>query len=151
MLHFKGPLCLIHRDQGIQVLGDYKSRLTDPGHEEKRHMMGLCLGTSDSWCSTGKWLGKVDLLRMALTSKIIRRTTLPAFLPSSLIQQQSPQASLFPRSGDLPAQGLNPGLPHCRQTLYHLSHQGSSFSYSLVYLLSGCLQISCLCLRDFLD
>ena len=21
-------------------------------------------------------------------------------------------------------QGLNPGLPHCRQTLYHLSHQG---------------------------
>ena len=24
-----------------------------------------------------------------------------------------------------PTQGLNPGLPHCRQTLYHLSHQGS--------------------------
>ena len=49
-------------------------------------MMGLCLGTSDSWCSTGKWLGKVDLLRMALTSKIIRRTTLPAFLPSSSLK-----------------------------------------------------------------
>ena len=26
-----------------------------------------------------------------------------------------------------PNQGLNPGLPHCRQTLYHLSHQGSPF------------------------
>ena len=25
-----------------------------------------------------------------------------------------------------PTQGLNPGLPHCRQTLYHLSHQGST-------------------------
>ena len=25
-------------------------------------------------------------------------------------------------------QGLNPGLPHCRQILYHLSHQGSPFS-----------------------
>ena len=25
-----------------------------------------------------------------------------------------------------PTQGLNPGLPHCRQTLYRLSHQGSS-------------------------
>ena len=24
-----------------------------------------------------------------------------------------------------PTQGLNPGLPHCRQTLYCLSHQGS--------------------------
>ena len=23
-------------------------------------------------------------------------------------------------------QGLNPGLPHCRQILYHLSHQGST-------------------------
>ena len=22
-------------------------------------------------------------------------------------------------------QGLNPGLPHCRQALYHLSHQGN--------------------------
>ena len=26
-------------------------------------------------------------------------------------------------------QGLNPGLPHCRQTLYCLSHQGSSSSH----------------------
>ena len=24
-----------------------------------------------------------------------------------------------------PTQGLNPGLPHCRQILYQLSHQGS--------------------------
>ena len=24
-----------------------------------------------------------------------------------------------------PTQGLNPGLPHCRRFLYHLSHQGS--------------------------
>ena len=24
-----------------------------------------------------------------------------------------------------PTEGLNPGLLHCRQTLYHLSHQGS--------------------------
>ena len=38
-----------------------------------------------------------------------------------------------------------------RWILHHLSHQGSSFSYCLVYLLSGCLQVSCLCLRDFLD
>ena len=31
----------------------------------------------------------------------------------------------FPSPGNFPTQGLNPGLPHCRQTLYHLSHQGS--------------------------
>ena len=33
----------------------------------------------------------------------------------------------FPSPLDLPDQGLNPGLPHCRQTLYHLSHQGSHY------------------------
>ena len=27
--------------------------------------------------------------------------------------------------GIFPTQGLNPGLPHCRQILYHLSHRGS--------------------------
>ena len=29
-------------------------------------------------------------------------------------------------------QGLNPGLPHCRQTLYHLSHQGSQARWRMV-------------------
>ena len=36
-----------------------------------------------------------------------------------------------------PTQGLNPGLPHCRQTLYHLSHQGSPKflkMYLIIYL-----------------
>ena len=31
----------------------------------------------------------------------------------------------FPSPGDLPDQGSNAGLPHCRQMLYRLSHQGS--------------------------
>ena len=31
----------------------------------------------------------------------------------------------FPSSGIFLTQGLNLGLPHCRQMLYHLSHQGS--------------------------
>ena len=30
----------------------------------------------------------------------------------------------FPPPGIFPLQGLNPSLPHCRQTLYPLSHQG---------------------------
>ena len=28
--------------------------------------------------------------------------------------------------GIFPTQGSNPGLPHCRQILYQLSHKGSS-------------------------
>ena len=31
----------------------------------------------------------------------------------------------FLLQGIFPTQGLNPGLPHCRKTLYHLNHQGS--------------------------
>ena len=34
----------------------------------------------------------------------------------------------FLLQGILPTQGSNPGLLHCRQTLYHLSHQGSHSS-----------------------
>ena len=33
-------------------------------------------------------------------------------------------------------QGLNPGLPHCRQTFYHLSHQGSHwhvYAHTFIY------------------
>ena len=31
----------------------------------------------------------------------------------------------FRLQGIFPTQGLNPGLPHCRQILYQLSHKGS--------------------------
>ena len=30
-----------------------------------------------------------------------------------------------PPPGIFPTQGSNPGLPHCKQILHHLSHQGS--------------------------
>ena len=32
---------------------------------------------------------------------------------------------LFHLQGIFPTQGSNPGIPHCRRILYHLSHQGS--------------------------
>ena len=37
-----------------------------------------------------------------------------------------------------PTQGSNPGLPHCRQTLYHLSSQGSHL-YTAQYVPLLCL------------
>ena len=37
----------------------------------------------------------------------------------------------FLLQGIFPTQGSNPGLPHCRQMLYHLSHQGSPEGFSL--------------------
>ena len=56
-----------------------------------------------------------------------------------------------------PIQGSNPGIPHCRQTLYPLSHQGSpeiniltdSLSFQIYYIfIYGCSGSSLLC-TDF--
>ena len=41
--------------------------------------------------------------------------------------------SLSLLKGIFPTQGLNPGLTHCRQILYQLSHQGSLTFKDLVY------------------
>ena len=39
--------------------------------------------------------------------------------------QSTGVGSLSLLQGIFPTQGSNPGLPHCRRTLYQLSHQGS--------------------------
>ena len=39
--------------------------------------------------------------------------------------QNNGMGSLSLLQGIFPRQGTNPGLPHCRQFLYQLSHQGS--------------------------
>ena len=42
--------------------------------------------------------------------------------------QNTGVSSLSLLQGIFPTQGANPGLPHCRQILYQLSHKGSLFS-----------------------
>ena len=38
-----------------------------------------------------------------------------------------------------PTQGSNPGLLHCRQILYQLSHQGSTITFfSVQYIIIAC-------------
>ena len=50
--------------------------------------------------------------------------------PGSAVHGDSPGKNSrvglpWPPPRDLPNQGSNPRLPHCRQIVYHLSHQGS--------------------------
>ena len=52
--------------------------------------------------------------------------------------------------GISPTQGLNPGLPHCKRILYHLSHQGSPYTYMYIYVYMLVTQ-SCLTLGDPMD
>ena len=43
----------------------------------------------------------------------------------------------FLLQGIFPTEGSNPSLPHCRQTLYYLSHQGSSCERKGVFFILG--------------
>ena len=43
----------------------------------------------------------------------------------------------FPSPGNLPDPGIEPGLPHCRQILYCLSHRGSLICLLVQLNLSG--------------
>ena len=49
--------------------------------------------------------------------------------------------------GIFPSQGLNPGLKHCRQILYHLSHQGSPRNPRLWQCLLTAVVDSCVASR----
>ena len=49
------------------------------------------------------------------------------YSPWNSLGQNTEVGSRFLLQGIFPTQGSNPGLPHCRQTLYQLSHQGSPY------------------------
>ena len=54
--------------------------------------------------------------------------------PWNYPRQNTGVGSLSLLQGIFPTQGLNPGIPNCRQTLYQLSHKGSPKSLSHVQL-----------------
>ena len=56
-------------------------------------------------------------------SPALQVDSLPAELPGK--PKNTGVGSLSLLQGIFPTQGLNPGLPHCRWILYHLSYQGS--------------------------
>ena len=74
------------------------------------------------------WVG-VRALSCSLVSDSLRPHGLYS-LPGSFVHGDSPGKNTGVGchallQGIFPTQGLNPGLLHCRQILYHLSHQGS--------------------------
>ena len=50
--------------------------------------------------------------------------SLPGSSPDGILQARILEWVLCPPPGDLPDQGTNPGLPHCRQILYPQSYAG---------------------------
>ena len=56
--------------------------------------------------------------------------SLPGSFVHGILQSRTLEWVSIPFSGIFATQGLHPGLLHCQQVLYHLSHQGSSLSLS---------------------
>ena len=52
-------------------------------------------------------------------------SSLPSSCVHGILQARILDWVAIPSPRDLPDLGLNPGLLHCRQILYHQSHQGS--------------------------
>ena len=71
--------------------------------------------------------------------------------------QKTGVGSLSCLLGIFPTQGSNPGLPHCRRILYHLSHKGSPCAVSIksflfrIYVHAHSVAQSCLTVCDPMD
>ena len=58
------------------------------------------------------------------------------YSPWNSPDQNTEVGSLSLLQGIFPTQGLNPGVPYCRQILYQLSHKGSPLTYSNCEIIS---------------
>ena len=76
--------------------------------------VGYCFGGK----SKGKLLSHVHLF-------VIPRSPTRLLCPWDFPGKNTGVGCHFLLQEIFPIQGLNPGLPHCRQTLYRLSHQGT--------------------------
>ena len=60
------------------------------------------------------------------------------YSPWTSLGQNTRVGSLSLLQGIYPAQGLNPGLPHCRRILYQLGHKGSPDASKIQIILFIC-------------
>ena len=80
----------------------------------------------------GKWEFSVSFLQLFQKKVKVAQSCptlcIPMDYPWDSPGQNTGVGSCSLLQGIFPTQGSNPGLQHCRQILYQLSHQGSSFS-----------------------
>ena len=110
-----------------------------------------------NWLPLSIQLVKVSLLLLLFLSFKVKVKSLSHVqlfeTPWTVAHQASPSMGfsrqeywsglLFPSLGIFPTQGSNLGLPHCGQTLYHLSHQGSPLSKPVSFILEDVYRNEC--------
>ena len=102
-------------------LGD----LPDPGMEPTSPVPPAF--ASRFFTASATWEASYASLCWAVTSRVRLFDHTDCSSPGSSVHTflQARMSSHSLLQGIFPTQGLNPGLLHCRQILYHLSHQGS--------------------------
>ena len=103
------------------------------GEEWQVQATGSKIGTAVHWATWGIWpLFRSNCEWKWATHSVVSDALWPRGLWSSRLLhpwgfpgKNTGVGCRFLLQEIFPMQGSNPGLPHCRQTLYHLSHQGS--------------------------
>ena len=104
---------------GVSLLGwGGIQEATHCGHKKRKIPIQFYLtGFKSQFCHLSIVCKKV---KVKVTSD-----SLQLYSPRNSPGQNSGVGSRSLLQGIFPTQGLNPGLPHCRQILYQLSHKGS--------------------------
>ena len=84
---------------------------------------GQLLGLSEPWIPVYKKVKSLSRVQLFATPWTVAHHPCPWDFPG----KKTGVGCHFLLQGILATQGSNLGLLHCRQTLYHLSHQGSPF------------------------
>ena len=90
---------------------------------------------------------KIYIAKGKISARGESRSVVRLFATPWTVAYQGPLSMGFPRheywsglpfllQGIFLTQGVNPSLPHCRQTLYRLSYQGSRWSDGRLFVLS---------------
>ena len=78
---------------------------------------------------------KVKVMQSCLTLCYLMDCRMPGSSVHGILQTRILERVGFPSPGNLPKQGSNSGLPHCKMILYHLNHQGSPETLCLTQIL----------------
>ena len=95
-----------------------------PGILQARTLEWVAISFSNAW----KWKVKVKSSVVSDTSQPHGLQPTKFLRPWDFPDKNTGVGCHFLLQEIFPTKGLKPGLPHCRQTLYHLSHQGSPSS-----------------------
>ena len=93
--------------------------------------------SDSSWVTIPSWLSRPLKLFFCIILPYIPHELGPTRIlrPWGFPGKSTGMGCHFLLQGIFPTQGSNPGLPHCRQLLYHLSHQGNPSLYSCHFFL----------------